>query len=243
MPFCRTSKRKNLPNMRKPLHQSAIRTFVPLVCAFQILITIGTPNIASSASSDDAKFRDLLNEVAPNLDFPQHKLDHKVEFSDAFAIASVPGLRPNDTAQEKLAKFVAQFDETGLPPVRLIVQTGLARPDVWTTNFPGCLPTQCNISVFDVTRSNKLDWHRYSHSSTMTSIERVELFDGQVGSTKYVATLVICLDYLGRATSYYITASKKAKSHSQKLRAALNNGGGSEYLSIMRHFRVLSSTQ
>ncbi|OOY26719.1 hypothetical protein BMI90_16170 [Thioclava sp. L04-15] len=157
----------------------------------------------------DARFQKMVEQAMPGYRLTSAIIGRPVVRSPGFAFLTVDIHEDQET---ELRKFLSQFEDTGLPQVRLYIAEVPKDPDVWRVDFPGCEPGQC-VATMERLRFvpvSKAEHDRYRASRSGFGFERHTIKTETLDGVAYEAVVVVGYDYRHRVIAYSVKTSRAA---------------------------------
>jgi len=79
----------------------------------------------------------------PDYQLTEEFLGREIRPATAYAVQHIEGQEADNDAPSTLKKFLAQYNDTGLPAVRLVFFIGQRDRKYWMADLPGCAPEGC----------------------------------------------------------------------------------------------------
>ncbi|MBC7146138.1 MAG: hypothetical protein H5U24_12140 [Thioclava marina] len=188
----------------------------------------------------DARFQEMVKQAMPDYRLTSAIIGRPVVRSPGFAFLTVDIHEDQET---ELRKFLSQFEDTGLPQVRLYIAEVPKDPDVWRVDFPGCEPGQC-VATMERLRFvpiSKAEHDRYRADRSGFGFERHTIKTATLDGVAYEAVVVVGYDYRRRVISYFVETNRAAINDRERNWAVRNARSRKKYpIEVFRYSRNLA---
>jgi len=217
---------------------------VNCTCSIWVLILFFLPTVLNAGPSGDQLVREYLTANPYSLGDINRSLEVNLKPSSAFSISGYPNARPDDDQQDRLNKFLSQFNEKGLQPVRLLMR-GNSRGEYSQIYFPGCDIGECSVfeqeGVFLPATVN--DYNFFLRGPAGEGIIFGTLESLTFGGLTYDIDVSVFRDQSGQMTKFNLSAMRNSTGFYEKLRNQLNSGGGTERSRVFFDISIIAGTE
>lgn len=196
---------------------------------------------STGGDADSVVRQQMADSGALDLGFLAEISGRQLDSSPNFTVVSTPDMRLEDSREDRLSKFLAQFDERGFQAVRiLLTEVGPVGP-YWRVDFPGCVPGGCT-SIASSQQFHPSDKSEFDSGRTDSALnEYYQLDPIFVQGVRFDRDLAIFFDLEGRLLKARLSVYRDSKGSVERLANQLSSGGAFEGVLVYEETSIFAA--